>query len=549
MVADRAAEVPQVPFLRRIASRVGLKLTLVLAAVIILVEAIVLVPSYFGLRADLLEQTRSEAVTALSATLKAEMAMHEGKVSDVGAVLAKEGFLRGGVLYDIAGAERGAFGARPTFGLAQVEAGETGALLRGGAIYEFFVPHDEAGLVFNAILSVEATGVTDRLTEFLINVGLIVLFLAVTCVCGIACAVDAVVLNRILRMRWAVVQAETRPDIADRFALQDRTSDEVGDLGRSLDRLLYTVSNTYQEDLAVALAITENSTIATLIYDGGGALVGANAAAHRLFGAPDTADLAARDSALVALADSQPMSPVARLKDGALDGKGYAITDTGRVPCLFAGQTITRGDGTVLRHVATLIDLTDHEVQVRGERKRRRAAEDRVEELRASLAACMALLSSSPAQAEPETAETHRILPERLVGDWAREQTQSGRLGRDDVRHGVLPPITVPRGVAEDLFRNALSLALMRVGGRGHVKVDAERAGDNTYVFVFEATPARPGASGLRPGAEAGIVASAVRLLATRAGGEASIPDANASNGGFTARITLSDRQDRDEAA
>lgn len=537
------------PFLKRIVSRVGLKLTLVLAAVIILVEAIVLVPSYFGLKHDLLAQVRAKAVTALTATLEVEMAMHEGKVEDVGAFLVERGFLRGGILYDVAGEERGAFGARPTFGMAEVDAGERGALLDGGAVYEFHVPHQETGLIFNAVLSVEANAVRTRLNTFLINVGLIVLFLAVTCICGIAVAVDAVVLNRVLRMRWAVVEAENRPDIADDYVMKDRTRDEVGDLGRSLDRLLYTVSNTYQEDLAVALAITEKSIIATLIHGPDGALVGANGAAHDLFGVPDTEALTARGPALVALADAPPSTTLDLLAGGPFSGKGYALSASGRVPCLIAGQTITRGDGSVLRHVATLIDLRDHETQVQSERARRRMAEDRVEELRASLAACMALLPSTPTEVPPESIETTRILPERLVGEWAQEQTKQGRVSRDDVQHGVLPPITVPRGVADDLFRNALSLALMRVGGRGRVKVDAERAAGNEYSFIFAAMPARAATPRGRASSEAGIVASAVRLLAARAGGAAAIPEANATDGGFRMTISLSDKRDESEVA
>lgn len=530
MTAAEATDSSLTPFLRRVCSRVGLKLTLVLTAIIIFVELVVLVPSYFGLQRDLVAQTRSEALAVLSATLQVEMAMHEGAVSEIGAFLSEHGFIRGGVLYDVNGDVRGRFGEPPDLTLMEVagdgtfsRAGET------GQTRDFFIPYQETGLIFHAILRVDAGWIEDRLNRFLLNVGLIVLFLALACICGIAIALDLIVLSRLLGLRDAVAHAEERPDISDSFVVGDQVSDEVGDLSRTVDSLLCRVSQTYQEDLAAAVEINRTAPQAVLIYGPNHNLLSANDAALDLYGVPSCDALVPRAGTLLVSDRGTDTDIMHMAEQGSVLCEASARGAEGRsVPCFALAQAVDRPDGSILRYVLYLSDrrpelerLQGCETRVKSAEAQTASALGRVSKLHDALEACIAIIT---VETSPPPESPVRILPDRAVGTWVDEAETTGRFARDDVQHGALPPVMMPPDCADDLFRNILSLGLISIGEKGLIIIETQHDEDGMIRFVFTARATNPGESQAHLANEIAIIEGAIYRLAGRAGVSLEIP-------------------------
>lgn len=543
MTADQTADTVFAPFFGRVFSRVGIKVTLVLTAIIIFVELFVLIPSYFGLQRDLRAQVRSEAVAVLGAALGSDAETRDGAMDRGGAFLTNHGFLRGGVLYDANGTERIAFGERPTLDIGTVARdGTFDRAGEDGSSRDFFIPFQETGLALHAIVRTDTQWINDRLNGYLLNVGLIVLVLALACFCGLAVAMDTIVFSRLFGLRDAVAKAIDRPDIADSFVTGDTGNDELGELGRTIDGLLLRTSDTYQEDLAAAAEITRNAPQAVLVFGPDRQLIGANDAALILFNVASIDALQARAGVLLVSDFGSDMEILDLAAEQPVTCQASARGAEGRaVPCTIHAMALDRPDGAVLRFAVYLNDRSEARGTIQALEDRADRAEGRVGKLHDALEACIAIISVETG-GPPETPV--QVSPERAISAWIDEVETSGRFSRSQVAFGTLPAVMLPPDCADELFRKALSLCLISIGETGRISIATDSGGDGAFRFRFAARATSHAVGSAHPANETSVIEAAVRKLATRAGATVEIPGYSDGDDEWLLFLTLPSSED-----
>ena len=227
-----------------------LRVTLSVFLSILIVEAIILVPSFKNYERDLLRRLEDTGAAALGAGLGnlAETSIKD--IQTAGVAILRNPRMRGAALYDGSGAFIGGFGEAPE--LTPEGASPPDRVARrqdDGARYEVMWPGPETGLPFTVVGRMDASWIDGELIAFLWRISGLVLLISVF-VSGIAILIlGRLILGPVLELRSTMVAARDDPANADRYMLETSRGDELGDMIEALNDLLHSVSQARRDEL------------------------------------------------------------------------------------------------------------------------------------------------------------------------------------------------------------------------------------------------------------------------------------------------------------
>ena len=339
---------------------------------ILAVEAAVLVPSYNNAHDDL----HSRLVQAGSAALSG--AYGRETHADVGVLLDRETLPLPGPVVGIAVYREGnmirRFGEKPSADLASLPA--AGRQRDGGQRVEVYYPPARLDAEVGILARLDSSNVAPALTAFVWRIAGLALIIS-----AVVCAVTMLVVARMsmapmLSLREILLAAREAPREADRLHF-GWSRHEWGDLGEALDRLLERVARTYREDLAMMTMMAEDASDAILAYDTNGKLLYANAAARRLTGCEDRAEMQRLGLPRIRFPDSQTAQPLSMAAVPGMTSRRVTVeTRAGeQIPCLIAVPRLNLDATTSVQCYVHLTDISPLQ-----------AAQDRLQEQNMELA-------------------------------------------------------------------------------------------------------------------------------------------------------------------
>ena len=229
------------------------RITIVVFLSILIVEALILVPSYFKKQQELLDGLASSGHTGLTSALY--WRGHGPGFSVDEYAFNAQAFdllwpLVGFRLYSPDGTVLGTFGEAPLHDYEAARAG-TGVLTSSddGTRYEVFSIVGKSPTSFNAVIRLDNSHVATELHGFVWRIAGLVVLIALF-VCGATMAALALtVLKPVLDLRTMMLLAKENPETADQFASRSRGWDELGDITDAYDDLVRRLTGRYRSNL------------------------------------------------------------------------------------------------------------------------------------------------------------------------------------------------------------------------------------------------------------------------------------------------------------
>jgi PAS domain S-box-containing protein len=227
-----------------------LRVTLSVFLSILIVEAVILVPSFKNYERDLLRRLEDTGAAAFGAGLGNLAEPSSEDVRAAGEAILRNPRIGGAALYDGSGAFIGGFGEAPELTPAGAYPPERVAQRQDdGARYEVMWPGTEIGLPFTVVGRMNASWIDGELVAFLWRIAGLVLLISVF-VSGIAILIlGRLILGPVLELRSTMVAARDDPANADRYMLETSRSDELGDMVEALNNLLHSVSQAHRDEV------------------------------------------------------------------------------------------------------------------------------------------------------------------------------------------------------------------------------------------------------------------------------------------------------------
>ncbi|WP_436644083.1 PAS domain-containing protein [Microbaculum sp. FT89] len=465
------------------------RVALVVFLAAILLNAAVTVFFYHTERNGFVHERSAEALSLFAAAVDPTAYPGIEALTEMGENLVRNTKVDGGVVISGAGEDRAVFGTVP--GLTWAEARLSGEVVRfspATGMFDIFISPEQSRLPYGVILRLNVAEDWQKLSASLFKQAMLLLAVAVV----LSVLTVLIVANQVVRplatIREVVDLTLNAPEDSGAVRTGISRSDEIGTLARAVDQLLFLTSTTFTDELAAAVTILEKSPHGILTFSEQGHLISANQAALSLFGERNFTGLLNRDPTSLFRFGDEAVDCVAFASRGATLGPGEILQEAGNFPCLIAGDTINRADGTVLRRFLIFVDMRDVVDQVRAEVHRREAAEGRVRELASDLRlmrrnfdACLVITemdSTGPVRPNPVT-----LQPRALIETWSERLAADGEPAPARLEIGDLPPV---KGVPADLrrlFDTALEVVRLR-SGAPDIRVAISGAGDGADVEI-----------------------------------------------------------------
>lgn len=343
-------------------SRLCWRITLTVFMAIFLVEAAILVPSYYNYERDLLARLEEAGRSAVIADFMPLAGGGTLDLREAGAALTGGTMLRGGAVYRPGGAAIGTFGEAPLTSLEAVRAGAPlSGYVDGKRRYEVVWNAAETGLPFTIIGRIDSTRIAPELLAFLGRIGGLILLIS-----DFVCLVTMVILGRLvlvplLTIRNNLVDALSQPQQADRYTLADRRGDELGEVIAKLNEMLRHTARMHREELATMMSMVERSADAMIAYDPAGNVVYANRACLTLCGFDDLDSMSAAGLPRFEPARSTEAGHlIDLLETGAFTGETVFHGAHGStVSCLLSAARLDDTDGRPSRYFATITNISE----------------------------------------------------------------------------------------------------------------------------------------------------------------------------------------------
>lgn len=387
--------------------------------------------------------------------------------------------IMGGRLYDTLGDPAGSFGVEPELSRSAVAVQRMTALRSNdGLYYDIFLSQGEVGLPFDIILRLDTSNIQQRVEAYLAKRAKSSLISSIVSVAILLALMALFLIKPIIRLRKAVRAAIAHPDQSDRYRLNWTRKDEIGELGRVIDRLLLKISSVYQNDLAAAQDTIQQSKSSIVQYDSAGRLVAANPAALIQFGAVSVEEMARQDSRYLILPNrpgDQRYSVLSAIEEvidtpsaGSFMDEGLILLNGVEVPTLIIARPVHKQNGEIMRYFANLVDISERTWKQNEMASKltkivieKGQMNQRIETMKMVLESCVILLEAAGIKPTDED-ERKSVMADRVVTQWYRDAQNSGLIDSSELEYGVLP---VLRGNPEHLsrvFRQALTLTFMK---------------------------------------------------------------------------------------
>ncbi|HZD25241.1 MAG TPA: hypothetical protein VE631_03195, partial [Alphaproteobacteria bacterium] len=190
-----------------LSSRLGRRITLAVACSILLVEAVILIPSYQRRLEDQL--ARCEA-TARAALLTAFAHRHDDEPATMlahAAMTLRTSPVRSATLYDSDGRVIGSFGETPRLLRPADPASPMGRLSEDGRRYEFLWPAAQTGLPITVVGRLDSSGIGTAMTTFVLHIAGVVLIITAFVILVTMLVVERSVLRPVLALSRGLAAA------------------------------------------------------------------------------------------------------------------------------------------------------------------------------------------------------------------------------------------------------------------------------------------------------------------------------------------------------
>ena len=325
-------------------------------AAIFLVEAIILVPSYFNFKDDLIDRMVGAGEAALAATYRPLGHANDTDLALAGRLIQGSGYVVGGRVYKN-GTAVAHFGEAPQFVPGRLQG--DGRMTANGTRYEIYFPANELSTPFSVVARLDSAWIGTELTNFVLRIAGLVLLISVA-VSGVTMLiVGRAAMHPMLSLRDHLSEAIENPAEADRRSfLPRRRGDEWAEVAETVDRLLKRVATTYREELHLLSALADRATDAIAAVDREGEYVYANIAFLDLAGCETLAELQVAGRPVVRWHESDRPEPLA-VKLHADGGGREVIVEAADGRSLHCLAQVSHAEDGASDVIHTYIHLTD----------------------------------------------------------------------------------------------------------------------------------------------------------------------------------------------
>lgn len=478
---------------RLLPKRLTMGLGVAVCIAVFITEIIFLIPAaYFwhqSNQADAIEEVRqawyhaSDPAAFLTARQK----------NRLGERMVRDGLLLGGVVFDGAGEPLAVFGERPVLDLniarlsgISVQPSPTSPAL------DVHLSPQQTGLSHHLIVRLPMAPIEASTLAEVQNFALSVLFIAgVTALLFILVSLFLVI-KPLRAINDSLRQAVENPDGADAFQLQMERRDELGQIAKSLNMLLTSVSVVYQDELSAIENAIDGFGYGIIQYDFEGRVVAANPSAIALFKVADFNALRKMNRNCAAPLGARKAEPQPIL-DVIGDSREPILltvhTEFGYFTAMAYCVSIRRKDGSILRQFAAIMPMdeilnqsrkavTDANKVLAQNQEMSLAAR----EMRRQFESCLCLLEL--ANHEPSQIE-EAVLPDRILNAWYNEALRDDLVG-GRLEHGLLPAVRGEPEVVRTVLRQAMLLVYSQTPAeRPTLRVEAEHLDEERMNFII----------------------------------------------------------------
>ncbi|MEM6711637.1 MAG: hypothetical protein AAF590_05080 [Pseudomonadota bacterium] len=473
------------------------KLTLgigvIVSVAVIITEIIFLVPASYVWHQrnidDAVERVRlawyhsSDPIGFLSPEHKARL----------GERMIRDGLIMGGVIYDSSGEPLAVFGERPVFELniARISSIKRQESPNTAALDVHLSPED-TNLSHHIIVRIPMQPIQTTSLLELRNFGLSVLFIAgVTALLFIIASMFALI-RPLRRINNALRQAVRDPDNADGHHVHMTRQDEIGQISKSLNMLLTSVSVVYQDELAAMEKAIDTFNFTILQFDDQDRIIDANRKAIDIFNQPDVNSLRTmnRNCAHPLGAKGSRPRPILELVGDRKEPTLLTLhTDNGFFTALGFGAPVFREDGTYQRRFVALVQMDEFVkdsrqaiIDAQKAQKNEMRVNVELRETRRLMEACLCLLEPGSPNGE---GHANDFLPDRILNGWYSEAQKDG-LVSGNLEHGLLPAMSGDKKAIRNALRQAMLLTYAHTEAeRPVLRVDSIRQSNGNVMMTF----------------------------------------------------------------
>ncbi len=239
-------------FLALSRSKLTTRIAITIFMSILIVEAVILVPSYHNFKRDLLARLADTGQTAVITGFQNHVRsiLGTGGAEQENPLITGEKISRitrfkGGTLYDEDGEKIGSFGEIPELSLTEYRQNQEKARLNSDETrYDTVWLPQETGLPFVVISRLDASWIAAELTAFTWRIIGLVLLLSISISVVALVFLGRMVLNPLLELRSHLIRAQEDPGNTDRVAMSgSQIKNEFGEMVTALNVLLSRVSD------------------------------------------------------------------------------------------------------------------------------------------------------------------------------------------------------------------------------------------------------------------------------------------------------------------
>lgn len=492
---------------RLLPKRLTMGLGVAVCIAVFITEIIFLIPAaYFwhqSNQADAIEEVR-QAWYHASDPAAFLTARHKTRL---GERMVRDGLLLGGVVFDSAGEPLAVFGERPMLdmNIARLSGVSVQPSPSSPALDVHLSP-EQTGLSHHLIVRLPTAAIEAKTLAEVQSFALSVLFIAGFTALLFILASLFLVIRPLRAINDSLRQAVDNPDGADAFQLRMGRRDELGQIAKSLNMLLTSVSVVYQDELLAIKTAIDGFGFGIIQYDYDGRVVAANPSAVEMFKVTDfnalrkmnrncAAPLGARKAEpqpiLTVLGDSrEPILLTIHTEFGYFTAMAYCVS-------------IRRKDGSIVRQFAAIMPMDDilHTSRKAITDANKVVAHNQkltveAREMRRLFESCLCILELS--NYEPSQIE-EAVLPDRILNAWYNEALSddlvSGRL-----EHGLLPGVRGEPEAIRTVLRQAMLLVYSQTSAeRPVLKVEAEHLDEKRInLIISDKSRQVAGSSGIR---------------------------------------------------
>lgn len=347
MLQTIAKSLVQYRLCRRIAACVFLS--------IIAIEAIILVPSYYNTRSDLIRQVEQDGLSQATILLSTRALLRSDEFASLTRALEKHSPIRGGILFDRQGKNIGSFGELPSADISTA-----GRFTDAGRRFDVLWEPDDLAAPYKFAARLDATHIQSALTGFVWRVIGLVLIIAFFVSTVTMVVIGRLILLPLIRLRNNLVAAANDPAHVDRYTLPILRRDEMGDVANATNQLLEQVAEAHRNSLDSMTMIANRAADAIIAYGQDGRIQFANRACLEMTGCKDTEELERRGLPRFELGDKpgnhslpETLAGDSYSRDGILLGKNGA-----RRPVMVNAARLGLSSRSPMRFYASITDIS-----------------------------------------------------------------------------------------------------------------------------------------------------------------------------------------------